>query len=185
MIPAKPITLQQFVQEWFVEDACRYERLTRTSLPEVVRGVHTVHGRKVKDSVTSMVISCVLTVPLQHADAVTTMLRDNPNRSPTSPYLSRAAEAADREVAKADRVYELELLVERLKRLAREMARSADEVHFRTGFGGFASAADYVEHSIGLESVDVRAERSRVNAALTERAADVAAQILISIPDEP
>lgn len=161
----KAITVQQFV-----EDPARYERLTMTPLPSTKYDQSNRRGRLLWQPVAPTVISVVLVVPHPQTDAVTALLRSGGSGG-RARYLATCSAAADTAAEQANRCYELERYVKKLEDLVMSSARGA-------GTEGAAVLA------MASAKGDAILERSRVNAALLERSADVAAKLLASIPDD-
>jgi hypothetical protein len=168
------IALEQFVTEWFIDDQTRYERLTIAPLP-VTRTI--VSG--VAHSVTPTVIGVVLNVPRKITDQVTTLLRSSPILGIDN-YFQRAADALDTATLSSNRTLELELYIKELEGLARSCASSLDKVMSPTN--------EYTRRHVDKTIVSMRGKatltRLQITEALNNRRADVAAKLLIALPDE-
>lgn len=176
-----PPKIESYVVEWFVEDAERYERLSRVPLPQDKREGTGPTGGRYKDVVRPAIITVLLEVPLPAVDGVTTLLRQGNVRG--SQYLKTCAEHADPATKTRDRALYLERYSAKLEAALRSVARRADRRATELDDEYAPSYVAEVEGLIANADAATCIETNAVRAALDERKTEVAAKLLSGLPD--
>ena len=183
------IDLLNYLREWVIEDAARYERLAGTVL-----GRSSARNRVTGDTATTdnVPVVAVFEVPRSAMDAFTTKLRSAPALRSSS-YLIKAAEHAEGAGKLLEDGLQLAIRCQVLEHAALHSAERCDflETKLRESAGVAWQPRSYqaemrdvidkvpkAKHDAALDAM------RKLREALRERKVDVAAKIVASLPDD-